>query len=434
MKLRLAAFLIFHLELFIYSKDFKYTYPGMRANSMGTAFSAVADDIYAIFYNPAGLNMIKDWEVGFSLNRKLSDKNLGEFTFSYIKPIPEYKNGVFGFGYDAIRQSTKGKMDNYLLSYSNEITMKYFQMPILYGGNVRITSIRYPYKSHIGIGFDAGVMLRSIENYRFSLVLSKFMLGLGERITTLTIGTSYNYKQTLFSAELRSSGRYAEILYGIESKFNNDLLRIRAGKGVNLDGKDFLMIGAGMNFDPIIIDVGFSYPYKGLHINAGNYGFSLTYKFTGPTYQERMYSEASQRTKELELKTSALKEELKILEREVKNYQSQKNLLETDLTMLNTKLVEIKQEIKRKEMELIDLEYTKEKPKKVEPQKEMIKEEKWPKLHRVEKGETLRSISLKYYGTPTLWKIIYEENQDKIIKGMPKEGEILRIPPPTRYE
>jgi LysM repeat protein len=60
------------------------------------------------------------------------------------------------------------------------------------------------------------------------------------------------------------------------------------------------------------------------------------------------------------------------------------------------------------------------------------KEEKWPKNHKVENGETLRSISSKYYGTPDMWKIIYDENQSKIFKGLPKEGEILTIPPPKK--
>lgn len=416
------------------AKDFKYTLPGIRANSIGTAFSSIADDPYAIFYNPAGLNMMKDWQISATINRKLSKKNLGEFTLAYIRPIPEFKNGVFGFGYDAIRQSTEGKMDNYLFSYSNEIILKYFQLPILYGTTIRITSIRYPQKSHLGIGFDAGGLLRSINGYNLSVVLSNFMFGMGEKITTLTFGTSYSYKQTLFSVDLRITGSYGELFYGIETKFNNDLLRFRIGKGANLNGKEFLMLGAGVNFDPIIIDFGFSYPYKGLNINGGNYGFSLTYKFTGPSYHERMYFEASQKVRDLDIQSKALKEEISILQKEVKNYQTQKNMLETDITIMNTKLIELKNEIKNKETELFDLEFEKTKPKDKKIDEVIKKDEKWPKLHKVEKGETLRSISSKYYGTPSMWKLIYEENQEKIFRGLPKEGEILTIPPPKKYE
>lgn len=437
--MKFITFSVFIVFIIFYNRlnceDFKHTLPGMRANSIGTAFSAIADDPYTIFYNPGGLNMIKDWQITATLNRKLSNRNLGEFSLAYVRPIPELKNGVFGFGYDAIRQSNEGKMDNYLFSYSNELTLKYFQLPLLYGTNLRITSIRYPKKTHLGIGLDGGILLRSINGYNLAVVLSKLMFGMGQKITTLTFATAYSYKQTTFSLDLRIRGSYGEVFYGIETKFNNDLLRFRAGKGANLNGRDFMIIGAGINFDPVIIDVAFSYPYKGFNINAGNYGFSITYKFTGPTYYERMYFEASKKAKELELQSKTLKDEISILEKELKNYQSQKNILETDITILNTKLVELKNEIKNKEIELFDLEFEKTKPK--EKKKDEIglkKDEKWPKLHKVEKGETLRSISSKYYGTPSLWKIIYEENQDKIFKGLPKEGEILTIPPPKKYE
>ncbi len=421
----------------ISSKDFLFTYPGMRANSVGSAFSSIADDPYTIFYNPAGLNLLKDWQVSSTLNRKLSKKNLGEFSLAYVKPLPEINNAIFGFGYDGIRQSSEGEMDNYIFSYSNQKTYKYLQMPVLYGISLRITSIRYPYKSHLGIGFDAGGLVRSINGYRLSLVLSKFMFGMGKKITTLTSGISYDYHNTTFAAEIRITADYAEIFYGFETKFNEDLMRIRAGKGVNLDGRDFIMLGAGFNFDPVIIDIGFSYPYKGLHLNAGDYGFTLTYKFTGPTYHERMYSQASQKVRDLSLRSSSLKEEINILEKETKNLQSQKNNLETDLTIMNTKLIELKEEIRKKENELADLEYlkTKKAQKEEKESKPVIKEERWPKLHKVEKGDTLRSISSKYYGTPSMWKLIYEENEDKIIRGLPKEDEILVIPPPKKkYE
>ena len=38
------------LSPILYAADFTYIQPGIRANSMGGAFSAIADDPYAIFY------------------------------------------------------------------------------------------------------------------------------------------------------------------------------------------------------------------------------------------------------------------------------------------------------------------------------------------------------------------------------------------------
>lgn len=420
-------------SLNLHSKDFKFTYPGIRANTMGSAFSSIADDPFSIFYNPAGLTQIKDWEIGTSLNRKLSDKNLGEFSLGYIRPLPDTKNKVIGIGFDLIRQSNN-KMDTYIVGYSDQITLKYFQLPILYGANLRVMSIRDGINDKLGIGVDGGVILSSIENYKTSIVLSKLMMGVGKSMVTLTIGNSYRYFDTTFLLDLRITGSYSEFFPGIERKFYDDLLRIRVGKGIKLDGRDYLVLGAGLNFDPVIVDFAFSYPWKGFHQKAGYYGFGITYKFTGPNYKERMIDNASNKVKELNRKVDGLTQQMLNLEEEVLRYKTQKEILESELTLLNTRIIELKEQIKKSETELIDIEYQKKKAID-KPQKELIiketkKEERWPKIHKVESGETLRSISSKYYGTPDLWKLIYDENKDKIEKGLPKEGDILTIPPP----
>ena len=337
--------------------------------------------------------------VGTSINRKFSDKNLLDMSLSYIRPVPDTKDITVGFGYNGVRQSVKGKMDTYTLGYSNKTIVKYFQLPIMYGANLKIISLRYPRNgiSHLGLGVDGGIILSSIENYRTSLVISNITTGMGSSsLTTITIGNSYRYLDTTFVMDLRIRGGYSEFLPGVERKFFDDLLRFRAGKGVNLDGMDYIVFEVGLNFDPLIIELSFSYPWKGFQSNAGHYGFALTYKFTGPTYKERMFDDVSHKVKELNSKAKTLKEEIK----------------------------------------LIDLEFSKQKIKENPKEKKEIepikKEEKWPKLHKVENGETLRSISSKYYGTPDMWKLIYDENQSKIFKGLPREGEILVIPPPKK--
>ncbi len=431
--MRLGFFIIILFSLSLFSKDFTYTYPGIRATTMGSAFSSIADDAFSMFYNPAGLTQIKDWEVATTINNKFSNKNLFELTFGYKRPLPDTKNVVIGFGYDRIIQSQDKSMDNIVFSYSDQIVLKYFQLPVLYGANLRIVGLKENYNNHLGIGFDAGIILSSVENYRTSLVLSRFTTGVGKNLATIIIGNSYRYLDTIFALDLRIRGGYAEFFPGIERKFYDDLLRIRVGKGINLDGKDYLAFGFGLNFNPIIIDIGLSYPWKGYHIKAGNYGFSFTYKFTGPSYKERMFDDASEKVKELNSKAQNLMEEIRNLEIEKTRYETQKGILEGELTILKTQMIELKEKLKEAQNELIDIEFQKKKPQKPVEEKIIIKkEEKWPKLHKVENGETLRSISLKYYGTPENWKLIFDENQDKIKRGIPQEGEILIIPPPKK--
>ena len=48
--------------------------------------------------------------------------------------------------------------------------------------------------------------------------------------------------------------------------------------------------------------------------------------------------------------------------------------------------------------------------------------------HLVEKGDTLKSVSQKYYGTPDRWQDVYNANKNKIERGMPVVGERLIIP------
>ncbi len=49
--------------------------------------------------------------------------------------------------------------------------------------------------------------------------------------------------------------------------------------------------------------------------------------------------------------------------------------------------------------------------------------------HRVEAGETLSSISERYYGTPARWRRIYDANRDRMASpDVVRQGQVLRIP------
>lgn len=50
---------------------------GPRPVGLGSAFTGVADDIYAIYWNPAGLGFIRNWEFSFMADRYLADTYLG---------------------------------------------------------------------------------------------------------------------------------------------------------------------------------------------------------------------------------------------------------------------------------------------------------------------------------------------------------------------
>lgn len=422
--------LIFLFLPFLFATDFTYTSPGAKANSMGSAFSSIADTSYAVFYNPAGLTQLKNTELSSGMSRRLSENgNLGEVSISYGRPLPDTENSVFGFGYEAIRQAKVGEKDAFLFGYSDQFTLKYFQLPIMWGGNFKIISLRYPDKTHFGFGLDGGLIFSSKDNFKTAFVLSDLDVGIGKSLVTFTIGNSWLYNNTLFAMDFKIRGGYSEFFPGIEHRLFNDLLRIRAGKGVNLEGNNFMVLGLGFNLDPLVVDVSYSLPWEGLHEKAGLYEFNFTYKFEAPNFNEKLVEEASAKLAELNRKIDDLRKQKSDLEIQITKYQTNKSVLESDLTLIHTRMREMEEKVKQLEIEAIDAQFKKQNPpKKPVPVK---KEEKWPKIHKVVTGDTLRSIAAKYYGNQNLWQLIYDANQDKVYRGLPKEGEILKIPAPV---
>lgn len=81
---------------------------GARACGMGEAFCAVADDVYTIYYNPAGLIQLTQKQMSFMHNEWLKDLHY-EF-LAYAKPV---ESGVFGVSLTCLSMGDlKGRDEN----------------------------------------------------------------------------------------------------------------------------------------------------------------------------------------------------------------------------------------------------------------------------------------------------------------------------------
>ena len=190
--------------------DLTYLRPGARANALGTAYSSVADDPYTVFYNPAGLTNLTNTENRFGLARRFSPLGpVGEASIAYIRPVPD-TGRVVGLGYHALRRKDVGSMDSLTAGMGDTFTLKYLQRAVLYGGNLKLISLRDPEKSHFGLGADAGLLFSSNMGLNTALVLSDFTLGLGRSLTTFTIGNSYRWRDILLAMDLNIRGSYPE--------------------------------------------------------------------------------------------------------------------------------------------------------------------------------------------------------------------------------
>ncbi len=93
-------------------------YVGARAVAIGGAFTSVADDFTALYWNPAGLSRIKNMQFYGSLSHEKQDTEITYFngrestftsntrpnSFGVVIPIPTYQGGLaFAFGMNRIQ-------------------------------------------------------------------------------------------------------------------------------------------------------------------------------------------------------------------------------------------------------------------------------------------------------------------------------------------
>jgi len=438
----IALFIALLLPAASRAAEFYDLNPGARANGMGTAFGSVADDAYAVFYNPAGLSGMSYLEAGGGFARRLSpERTVGEANLVYVRPNPDIAEKAAGFGYHGIRQGGVGDKDTFLFGQGQRFILKHFQKPVRWGYNLRVTSLRYPPgsrrggdggKNSFGLGGDVGALLFSDKGLRTGLALSDFNLGLGKSLTTITLANSLRWRGTLFALDMRIRSGHTEFFPGLERPVFNDTLRLRAGKGMDLGGVDHLALGIGVNLLPWVIDLTASLPWRSFHEQGGVYEVNAVYRFGAPTFSERFVGEAAQRARELREQIDSLRQQRLNLENSIATLRANKGVMESELAQNQSRLRDLEDRLKDTEISVLDAQFRLENPPPPAPVTKAKPPEKWPKRHTVQPGETLRSISSKYYGNPNLWERIYQNNEKNIFRGLPREGSVLEIPPPGR--
>ncbi len=413
------------------ASDFTFMKPCARANAMGTAFTTVTEDACAVFYNPANLTTLTDLEVRVEAGRRLSPTAPeGESSLTYIRPVPDTENKTAGFGYYAVRQQGGNDLDSLTFSLGSRKTIKYLQRPLFYGGGVKLLSLRGE-KSHLALGVEGGLQTENDLGLRTALVISDLLVGAGRSLMTVTLGNSSGVKDTRLLADLRTRGSYSEVFLGMEHSLFNGLLQARAGKGLALDGGGYLALGLGINASPWNADFTWSLPWAGYQDVSGYYGFTVGYRFGAPDFSSKLVGDAAREAGNLRNEIDDLRQQRATLENSIATYRVNKSVLETDLTLMQSRMRELETNIKDLEVQALEALYKKENP---PPKKAYIPPPppRWPRLHKVKAGETLRSIASRYYGNPNLWERIYLANKKRIARGLPAEGAVLTIPAPPR--
>lgn len=261
---------------------------GARATGMGNVFTSLADDVYSLYYNPAGLGQIKQGEFTSSYGRLywgLDDgSNLGSGFLGVVYPVigkkGEHLFGTFGFGWLNFHLIGYYQENTLLLSYGRKISKI---VPIYAGLNLKMLSKKYGADDYTkndpvfadgyaknGTSADLGFLWRLPYSFSAGLVFTDFLqpdMGLKNKsVVSLGIKLGLSYRSRSLNIAVESSFRDNEmnIYTGAEKWFLHNSFAARTGLGVGNKNFRNFSLGASYMYSLFRLDYAFLFPLSGL--------------------------------------------------------------------------------------------------------------------------------------------------------------------------
>ncbi len=301
---------------------------GAKANAMGEAYTSIADDPSAIYWNPAGIARIDNYQALFSYSALFANINLS--FLGVVFPGGDLGNfgvGVTAINYGSIDVTTENFPDGtgetftpasyaFTLSYARNITSDFSV-----GANVKYVRETIYNSSASGIAFDIGTIFdtpfygikfsSSISNYGSKMQMSGSDLlirynvdptraGSNQTVDAyiatdqfdlplrLQIGMSREFqiledqKLTLAADALVPNDNYQSVNLGGELSFFNDMIALRGGyKTLFLpDSQEGLTLGFGLKYKRAgFIDFSLDYSYQKVNYLGNIQTFDIVLKF-----------------------------------------------------------------------------------------------------------------------------------------------------------
>ncbi len=301
---------------------------GARAFSMGRAFTAVADDPTAVFWNPAGLEFVYQQGATFFHTSLFEGASYDFLGYAY----PTLNLGTFGIGVGRIGIGGIHQRDIFntdLGTFSWEEYHGFFSyaklLPYDLSAGATVRVVRRAWNglaqegslTDIGVGMDLGLMYR--PEVFSNILLKDWSVGLnirnlfppqvkeGQAIDAFPLTIRLGFLRKIYFGSLGnrldvaldfdySQRRDLKIHFGTEYRFHN-LAMLRLG----MDGSQ-PTFGAGLKYKIFQIDYAFaSSPYSNVFSSVHRFSISLNF---GPT-RDDLYKLAEAKRKAREAKLIA---------------------------------------------------------------------------------------------------------------------------------
>lgn len=263
--------------------------PSPRIRAMGGGCSALADDGSALFYNPAGLAQLEDYQLFTSYQRPYGLDFLEHITAGLSVPLPKY--GVAGLGFQKFGVTYEGHdlESEKTFSFAHGLTlMKDIHSSLSLGYAFHMYSLEMgtsvegqPLGSAQTLGMDLGVLAILRTRTRMGAVMRNFnrpRMGQGYREDLpryLSLGVAYQpYPGVVTVLDLNKRfGHDTQMNGGLEARVA-PFAAVRFGVQTK---PDRLMGGVGFNYQGVYLD----YALTNHSVLPLTHQFSISYRFGG---------------------------------------------------------------------------------------------------------------------------------------------------------
>ena len=269
--------------------DFLKIGVGARPLALGEAYVALADDISAIYWNPAGLAQLERPEVGFTYNRWFED--IGYHFFGYSHPIDDsvLAFSIYYLGGGDIEGSDDGGIPTGNVSaYDLALAFSYSRRLIEgLSGGLNFKFIREKLSDEVAsaFAFDLGALYKTgIDNLDVGLNIQnvgtriKFIKESASLPLNFKLGLAYKLFPanllilTLDFNQLVNEGSY----FGLGAEcWIKDYIAVRVGGKFDPDIKDRIRFGLGLRRKNLRLDYAYT-PHK---ILGDTHQFSVGFYF-----------------------------------------------------------------------------------------------------------------------------------------------------------
>lgn len=307
---------------------------GARAPGLGDAFGALADDVYALHYNPAGLSQLdrKQFSAAYSrLYMGLSDgSEIGSSQFFYALPLWKgRKSRTLAFGLDRLSLTGAYTEQALTAAYGFKPLEREDGTQLMVGFAAKYLSRSFSTtpeagsscsgincgggadpvlsgaKSKSAIDADLGFLYRFPRSWQLGLDIQHLtspnvaFSGSDKLERAINLGLAYKSLWLSLIGEVRmkktasgSSGR--DFVFAAERYFptlDYGQFGVRGSLGVGTDDWRQLTIGASYRINKIQADYAFLIPIGAVKANSGSHRVALTFHFGAPTGDEEISRE-----------------------------------------------------------------------------------------------------------------------------------------------